>query len=288
MSIGIYRIINNINGKVYIGQSTDIEKRWIKHKNAPFNENSNCYNTPFSRAIRKYGTDVFSFEIIEQCLNEELNEKEIYWISFYNSTNKEKGYNICLGGNNTQHANKIELDLLEQIIDQLVHTSLTQEEIAEKYDLAQSTISMINTGSMWQRSDINYPIRNNEKIIYNCIDCNKIISSGCLRCVKCQAKARQIVQRPDREELKKLIRNNSFVNIGKQYGVHDNTIRKWCKSENLPYQAREIKKLSDLEWELIQGYSIMVLQKLPTLKIDVQFVLPLPTYSQKGHSNENN
>lgn len=48
---------------------------------------------------------------------------------------------------------------------------------------------------------------------------------------------------------KQLIRNNSFVAIGKLYGVSDNAIRKWCKWENLPYKVKEIKSYSDEEWE---------------------------------------
>jgi uncharacterized protein YjcR len=48
-----------------------------------------------------------------------------------------------------------------------------------------------------------------------------------------------------------LIRNISFVNIGKKFGVSDNTIRKWCKNENLPSKSSEIKKYSDEQWENI-------------------------------------
>jgi hypothetical protein len=50
------------------------------------------------RSIRKYGIENFIFEILEECNEEELNDKEIYWIKYYDATNKEKGYNIKLGG----------------------------------------------------------------------------------------------------------------------------------------------------------------------------------------------
>lgn len=49
--------------------------------------------------MRKYGLDKFSFEVIEECRQEDLNDREIYWIKYYDSTNTEKGYNIKLGGN---------------------------------------------------------------------------------------------------------------------------------------------------------------------------------------------
>lgn len=99
MSIGIYKITNQINGKVYIGQSVHINQRWNQHRSAAFNSNDKDYNKYFYCSIRKYGLKNFIFEIIEECKQEELNEKEIYWIKYYDSTNKEKGYNVLSGGN---------------------------------------------------------------------------------------------------------------------------------------------------------------------------------------------
>lgn len=58
---GIYKIQNLINGKIYIGQSKNIEKRWLRHKTTAFNKNDHSYNLPLYRAIRKYGLENFSF-----------------------------------------------------------------------------------------------------------------------------------------------------------------------------------------------------------------------------------
>ena len=55
----------------------------------------------------------------------------------------------------------------------------------------------------------------------------------------------------DRNYYKEMIRNLSFLEIGKRLGVTDNTIRKWCKNMNLPYKKREIDKYTDEEWKLI-------------------------------------
>lgn len=96
--VGIYKITNQINGKVYIGQSVCIQHRWNEHRSAAFNINNKNYNCHLYRSIRKYGIENFTFEILEQCNEEELNDKEIYWIKYYDATNKEKGYNIKLGG----------------------------------------------------------------------------------------------------------------------------------------------------------------------------------------------
>ena len=102
---GIYKITNLVNGKVYIGQSVDIYKRWKSHKWSSYNKNCSDYDNILHRAFRKYGEDKFSFEIIEECSEEELNEKEIYYIKEYNSYVKNEsanGYNLTIGGDGTR------------------------------------------------------------------------------------------------------------------------------------------------------------------------------------------
>ena len=86
---------------------------------------------------------------------------------------------------------------------------------------------------------------------YKCIDCGAPVSQEGNRCISCARVQSRKVDRPNREELKTLIRNTSFSAIGKQFGVTDNTIRKWCKSEKLPHLVREIKQISDEKWRTI-------------------------------------
>ena len=57
------------------------------------------------------------------------------------------------------------------------------------------------------------------------------------------------IERPNRATLKDAIRVKSFTQIGKEYGVSDNTVRKWCKSYGLPSYSHIIHSLSDYEWE---------------------------------------
>lgn len=90
MSCGIYKITNLINGKSYIGQSSMIERRWSEEKR---NKNN---GKKLEKAINKYGIKNFSFEILEECLQEELNLKEMNYIEKFNSV--KNGYNITLGG----------------------------------------------------------------------------------------------------------------------------------------------------------------------------------------------
>lgn len=93
MNMIIYKVTNLINGKCYIGQtSRKLEVRWKAHLGS-----SHC--TALHNAILKYGKDSFMVEQIDSAeTQEELNEKEIYWIKFYNSLSPN-GYNLSIGGN---------------------------------------------------------------------------------------------------------------------------------------------------------------------------------------------
>lgn len=91
----IYKITNNFNDKIYIGQTArDIDTRFAEHCSET-RGHSRLHN-----AIQKYGWRNFKIEEIEKIPLSKLDEREIYWIKYYDSTNKEKGYNITKGGNN--------------------------------------------------------------------------------------------------------------------------------------------------------------------------------------------
>lgn len=90
-----------------------------------------------------------------------------------------------------------------------------------------------------------------QKTQFFCVDCGQEISQNSLRCFSCHVKYRQTTPRPSRVELKKLIRTTPFTILGKQYGVSDNAIRKWCITEQLPHRKKDIVKFSDEEWEKI-------------------------------------
>ena len=88
-------------------------------------------------------------------------------------------------------------------------------------------------------------------IKYYCSDCGIEISRGATRCVNCAHKQQRRTQRPSRELLKELIRNQSFESIGRMYNVSGNAVHKWCDKEKLPRTKKEIKKYSDEEWSTI-------------------------------------
>ena len=86
---GIYKITNLINNQCYIGKSIDIDRRFSEHHK--MDRKADVYD-----ALREYGIENFTFEIIELCDETKLNEREKYWIAYYDSYNN--GYNMTSGG----------------------------------------------------------------------------------------------------------------------------------------------------------------------------------------------
>lgn len=243
--IGIYKIENLVNHKIYIGQSRNIKDRWRAHRTRYQKEDG-----PLYRAIRKYGLENFSFEILEECSIEQLNDREKYWIKYYDSFNREKGYNLTEGGQNasTGHLTSEQIDLIYSLLKE----DVSQQEIADKFNISQSMVSAINSGEYYVRVGVSYPIKQNHYERY-CVDCGIQISKWGARCVKCsqQHQAQLKYEKgnyPNREELKQFIRTLPFTTIGKQYNVTDNAVRKWCQHYNLPYKKKDIKLISDEDW----------------------------------------
>ena len=84
----------------------------------------------------------------------------------------------------------------------------------------------------------------------SCEDCGCSISTGAKRCVFCQNKAKS-KNIPSKEELKQLIRTIPFTQIGKQFNVSDNAVRKWCDKYNLPRKKSEIEKITEEVWNTL-------------------------------------
>ncbi|MBQ9441872.1 MAG: GIY-YIG nuclease family protein [Selenomonadaceae bacterium] len=85
----IYKITNLENGKIYVGQTVQFEKRMKQHQHSK--------KTGVDAAIKKYGWENFSVEILEECPEEMLDEREIFWIAKLNSM-FPNGYNLTSGG----------------------------------------------------------------------------------------------------------------------------------------------------------------------------------------------
>lgn len=125
----IYIIRNTINTKVYVGQTKNtIQHRFRQHI---YEANRGCQYV-IHKAMRKYGTDNFYIEPIEQYDNSLLNAKEIYWIKFYKSNNPKYGYNMTEGGSRQGDPwNKSKVT--DDIILQEYKNGLSAYSIAKKY-----------------------------------------------------------------------------------------------------------------------------------------------------------
>ena len=127
----IYKITNIQNNKVYIGQTIGpIKDRFHRHLNDAMN---NILDTHFARAIRKYGKDSFIIEEIDTAKNQnQLNEKEQYWIHYYDSINN--GYNetdaISKSGGNT-YLSKTEEEM------EIIKEKIRQTKLGKKNPMAK-------------------------------------------------------------------------------------------------------------------------------------------------------
>ena len=134
----IYKITNLINNKVYIGQTrATIQKRYKAHISTAFNENSKDYNNYLYRAIRKYGKENFIVNEIEGIDNSLLNDREMYWIDYYDSTNRDIGYNLTLGGGGHKNP-KID----DELINKLWNEGYSHTEISKIVGSKITTVSL--------------------------------------------------------------------------------------------------------------------------------------------------
>lgn len=106
----IYKATNQINGKIYIGQTVNsLNRRKIVHRSQ-----SNRPNNYFHNAIRKYGIDCFYWQVICICPDlDSLNEREQYYIAFYDLMNRDIGYNMKEGGFNYLLSDEIKKKISE-------------------------------------------------------------------------------------------------------------------------------------------------------------------------------
>lgn len=172
----IYKATNLVNGKIYIGLTIKTLKvRKIQHISGSRNNS----NLAFHRALRKYGENNFVWETIDSAkTEEELKEKEIYWIAYYNCcvfADNSNGYNLSSGGDGTsgykqtdaqkqknsdirkkkglaKGSKNIKAKLTENEvlqIKELIKEGLSLRDIADKFGVCQDSIGRIRNGKTW-------------------------------------------------------------------------------------------------------------------------------------------
>lgn len=148
--IGIYKYTNKSNGKIYIGRSQNITRRKWQHLHDP-----SPYSY-FDQTLIAIGEDKFDFEIIEECNINELKEREKYWIKYYNCCvleNRKGGYNLTHGGEEYKSDEnpwaKLSIIQVKEIIDKLINTKISIQDLAKEYKVHYNCISDINCCKTW-------------------------------------------------------------------------------------------------------------------------------------------
>lgn len=174
MKYYIYKYENLINGKTYVGQTNNIRLRRNGHKSVMNNPNDHSYDLPFYQALRKYGLENFSFEVLEEIedteLREKVTEREIYYQHLYHSFIEDNGYCLQEGQANNSFRKPLTFEekcglskvlSLEEIKD--IQSMLIQGyqyfEIKKKYPiLKDSFLQNINTGVNFKNEELSYPL----------------------------------------------------------------------------------------------------------------------------------
>lgn len=145
--IGIYKIINKINHKFYIGQSNNIERRWMEHCSPTRYKTSNM---PLEWAIHKYGKENFFLEVLQECSIQGLNALETFWIEKTNAV--ENGYNCNCGGDcGTRGEQNPNAKLSKEDII-FIRKCYGEKLITQKqaYKVVENKISFSTFQSIWQ------------------------------------------------------------------------------------------------------------------------------------------
>lgn len=238
----IYKFTNQINEKIYIGQTTlTLEERLKKHLQQLNDQ------TYFHRALKKYGLKNFKLELLEDNIPlETLDEKERYWIktedAYYTSG---IGYNLTKGGQWSNSSQLICGSAEEEIKDLIADSQLTFKQIGDLYGVSLSCISDINRGKTFYENDRKYPIRNTpQRTQLNSELINTIID---------------------------MLQNNqelSIIDIGLTLGISDFTVgeinrgkNSWCP-KNIKYPIRKAVKQNTYQNKINQEQVISICQKL--------------------------
>ena len=212
MISGIYKIENLINHKVYIGQAVDIPNRWRSHKSNYQNPNCKDYNMVIYKAIRKYGIDNFSFEVIERCDSKLLNQKEKEWIKYYDSY--YNGYNATLGGDES-HIHLGDPIEVYNLQGQYITTYPNITEAAKAIGVSRNTIYGIVFGNRLSTKGFQFKLVNDNNAIKPYT--NK------------QGGKKSVVQKDDNANVIQIF--ESATDAARQLHLDASTIIKCCKGK---------------------------------------------------------
>lgn len=156
----IYIITNDINSKVYIGQTVNPKQRWSQYK-CQVRRNPNAQ--VITRAMDKYGIEHFTMSVLEEKVIN-YDEREQYWIQKYNSL-VPNGYNVAIGGSssgvgiNSPVAKIKDEDTLYELIDEVIQNEIPLTKLSKKYGISFAQLESLNKGLSYRVEGLNYPLR---------------------------------------------------------------------------------------------------------------------------------
>jgi group I intron endonuclease len=220
--IGIYKIINPKN-KIYIGQSADIDSRFNSYKKLQHcNQQKKLYNS-----FKKYGPENHTFEILEECTIEQLNEREIYWIKFFGSF--KKGLNLTEGGEGVKgyKRNKTQNSKHSEKMIGRVKTTEQKNKIASSLKGKKKPLGFSEKISNSMKSKINKTDMSTEKFYK---DPNHYLT-GKKRPEWVKEKIKQGMAENKKstkpETIEKMRKNRPNVKVVFQYDLNNNFIKEW-------------------------------------------------------------
>ena len=214
------------NDIVYVGQTSDLKTRRYRHEiHDPYNPKIKEYNYPLSKGIRKYGIENYECIVLEEVENEQdLNEREIYWIEFYNTYKDNSKYNLTPGGSTKEYKFTYFSDkIIELAVDLIKNTKLSFQEISNLTGISVVMLSEINHGRRRHIDNENYPLR--------------------------ELTAGKKISNEDLINIKELLEFSTLpmTEIAKQYNVTTGTIRNINRgrarhNDNWNYPLRKVNK----------------------------------------------
>lgn len=156
-----YIITNSINSKVYIGQTIrTVEERFKEHCRTKCSQGE--LNMLIKKAIKKYGAENFKITELEKCKEEELDDREIYYIDLYNSYHN--GYNMTKGGKSGAKPLKLSKEQQSFCIE-LYMFGYSLRSIAKEFNVDKATIKhIIEINNLSIRTTRTYKLSQDDRV----------------------------------------------------------------------------------------------------------------------------
>jgi len=185
MKSGIYKILNKVNGKFYIGSAIDLIKRWKEH--AYYLNNSTHKNTHLQSAWNKYWDVSFEFIILEICDPKILIIREQFWIDWTDCCNRKVGYNI-----NPTAGNMLGFKHSEETKSKLKNRTYTDQMKANMAKGQKGKIYSQETKDKWSKIRKGRIVSEQVKVKVSKVHKGKIISNETKALISAANKGRKI------------------------------------------------------------------------------------------------